>query len=272
MPKVQEENARLQTPSLRPVTALAKPAKFHGSGVDAILNKLGWIENRLEILEQASSSPKRSPSLMSELPTFTTQLPNGRAVTRFHRTPARVAVWLTKSSELENVSENVMHKLELLLRTNVETNCKKNGEEVSLVPLADIQNFRKTVSAKPFTVQEICKQLDADFLIKVELNRFTIYVPGSANTLHQGNTEIELTISTPHGAGPQVAHQEVFSFTFPDKTFDATKGNPDEFQETFMKNVAQQICSRLSCCPGKEKSSEKSLLGQLFGTMNSPVR
>ncbi|CAN5247111.1 hypothetical protein BH10PLA2_BH10PLA2_07620 [soil metagenome] len=238
-------------------------SKSPDTGIDQVLLRLESIDGRLKTLEKPPTIQNKKVAAAATVQALTNRVPEFSLTSKDRTKPLHVAILMTSSLESQYFTAKTMHKLDLKLRKCLQTNQQLNEIDLSLIPTSEIEKVTK--GQKPGlkkNVHEICKQLKADYLIQVEVNDFSIYEPGSSNTLHRGRAEIELTISDIRGGGDPVKLQEIISSNFPKKVapIDATAGNPDEFQELFLNTIVRQVCSRFTNCTVEDAAAEEAYL------------
>lgn len=155
-----------------------------------------------------------------------------------------VAVFVSQGSgqsfELGN-SENVVAS-ELAKR--LPEMAKENKQKLVVVSPTQVNKFKySNPNWKQMHPSAWGKQLGADYVLDIHLNKMNLYKPGSLNQLYEGRAEVEVLMYNVQAGGEPEDY--IIPFEYPKGTFeDATSIPLGAFKKRFLDRLATEIAQR----------------------------
>jgi hypothetical protein len=154
-----------------------------------------------------------------------------------------VVTWFGNSemqlySELVPTADELSEKLVAILRERY----KVSREQVKVVPSAQVRVYQNKLTSKSWSPVQIGKQVKADYVIALEINRLSLHERGSSNMLLRGSTEIAVKVyDVAKQPGEQVIFDEIYNRTYPkDNPIDAG-GSIIGFRSLYLTHVAREL-------------------------------
>ncbi|HMC67100.1 MAG TPA: hypothetical protein VKI65_19345 [Gemmataceae bacterium] len=178
---------------------------------------------------------------------------------KFHLAPKekdlQVRVVILASSGLETRPEflRVDRELATLVARELQQGCKKNREEVVVVPTSQVEKFKdKNPNWRTLTAAEIGEKLSADYVIDLEINSLSLYEQGSHNTLYHGRAEISVNVTDVHDPDAK-AFTDEYKCEFPrGRPVPADDSSPQQFRMQFLNRIARDLAWLFTAHPVEE--------------------
>jgi hypothetical protein len=120
---------------------------------------------------------------------------------------------------------------------------KENKQKLTILPTAKVNEFKyKNPNWKRMHATAWGKNLGADFVLDIHLDKVGIYQPGSLNQLYEGRAEVNVDVYDVEAGGePKANYIHVFEYP---KTGvkDATSIPVSKFRKEFIENLAVELC------------------------------
>lgn len=146
-------------------------------------------------------------------------------------------------------------ELEEALIKQLTERYKVNKEKVTLIPSFKVREYKSRhtdwKSRSPF---EIGKDLKADYVINVEINKISLYEKGSINTLYRGRAEIFVSVTDVNGPeeqGPVFTKDYVAQY--PGTGPEPTDYSINIFRTRFINRMARDMSCFFAAYPTDRK-------------------
>lgn len=150
-------------------------------------------------------------------------------------------------SELVPTDNELSEKLAKILRDRYQT----NNDRIKIVPNAQVRVYQNKVTAKTWSPAVLGKNVKADYVIALEINRLSLHERG--NMLLRGSTEIAVKVyDVAKPAGEQVIFEDIYSRTYPkDNPIDSS--SVMQFRSIFLTHVARELSRWFAAYPHDER-------------------
>jgi len=130
-----------------------------------------------------------------------------------------------------------------------------NKEKVKIVPVKDVDAYKRSHPEWKTRMAEIGKHFEADYVFNLELDSLSLYEPRSYQQFLHGHCRVTLSIVdvTKDGEEP-VWHQEL-SPEFPKEgktQFADMDSSPERFKDTFFDRISVKLCHLVTAYPTEE--------------------
>jgi hypothetical protein len=155
----------------------------------------------------------------------------------------KVAVLATSNLEVRDQLARVDRELSALVTKRLNELCAHNKENVEVLPVNVVERYKTSHPDwdHPLDLMRIGQDLKVRYVIHLEINSMSLYVPKSNNELYQGETDIKVTLvnaKRPDDLPEEDTCHEQYPST-PRSRFDQT--NPLVFRQQFLDHVAERI-------------------------------
>ena len=168
----------------------------------------------------------------------------------------RVKVAIIAASNIDVRSELTRVDRELAARVvkHLGELCKYNDENVVVVPVNIIERYKTDHPDwdHPLDLVRIGQDLKVRYVIYLEINALSLYVPKSNNQFYQGETDIKITLVNAKKPD-ELPEEDHFHEIYPDSpvsTFDDPV--PAAFRQKFLDHLAEKIAWKFT----KHKSED----------------
>jgi len=157
----------------------------------------------------------------------------------------RVKVAIIAASNIDVRSELTRVDRELAAQTvkHLSELCKYNDENVVVVPVNVIERYKTDHPDwdHPLDLVRIGQDLKVRYVVYMEINALSLYVPKSNNQFYQGETDIKITLVNARKPDelPEEDHFHEIYPESPRSTFDDP--NPVAFRQEFLDQIAKKI-------------------------------
>ena len=154
--------------------------------------------------------------------------------------------------ELQGVEHDLCDRLAQAMKKQYE----QNREKVKIVPYYKVKSYlNRDANGELIPKREIGKHFKADYVINLEINSMSFYLPGSRQQLYGGKAEVAITVfetKQPKGEGPifEKVHHVEFPSTGP---IDASGSSVALFREMFLDRIAKDLSKYFAAYPHDER-------------------
>src|SRR5262249_20120672 len=120
---------------------------------------------------------------------------------------------------------------------------KENKRKLKVVRVADVNMFKvKNPNWKVMHPSTWGKQLGADFVLDIHLDKMSLYQPNSLNEIYKGSAEVSVDVYDVD-AGQAAPSNYIHAFSYPTTGVrDATSIPVSQFRKAFIENLAVELC------------------------------
>jgi len=167
----------------------------------------------------------------------------------------RVAVIASSSIDVRSELTRVDRELSALVVKHLGELCKYNEENVVVTPVNTVERYKSEHPDwdRPLDLVRIGKDLKVRYVIYLEINALSLYVPKSNNQLYQGESDIKVTLVNVKKPDDMPEEDPSFHEVFPESpisTFDDP--NPIAFRHKYLDHVAEKIAWKFTKHPTKK--------------------
>jgi len=167
-------------------------------------------------------------------------------------TKIKVAILASNNLEVREHLAKIDLDMSKAVVYHLKTLCEYNKENVEVVSVNKIEAYKQhhpEWNDGPLDLPKIGKDLKVKYLIYLELNKLTLYEPGTRQ-LYQGETELEITlIDVPKGAD-DIPDKKEFHERYPSTPIDTSdEPNPNAFRNRFVSHIAERIAWEFTAHP-----------------------
>lgn len=164
----------------------------------------------------------------------------------------------TRFSSLEVRPEIMTADQELAesLAQQIRTRSKENKEKVKVVaPIKVRPHLLKLKEWDHSSLLAATESFKADYVILVEIQKLSLVMPNSFNSLYQGNADLEVTVlDTKQPALESVAFKEAYRCEFPkSRPIDTSGSSPSQFRMMFVNKVARDLARWFVAYPSDQR-------------------
>jgi hypothetical protein len=161
----------------------------------------------------------------------------------------RVAVIALSNLERSEEPAGVDRRFGGLVVKHLADLCKLNKENVEVLPYSAIERYTNTVADwnHPLDLAKIGKDLKVRYVVCLELNSLSLYVPMSNRQLYQGKTEVMVTLIDVRKAADDPPEKDTCYTTYPNELID-TSDEPNEaaFRAKLLDRAAEKIAGEFT--------------------------
>jgi hypothetical protein len=155
----------------------------------------------------------------------------------------KVAVFASSNLEVRDQLARVDRELANRVVRRLGELCKHNKENVEVVPVNVVERYKTSHPDwdHPLDLVQIGKDLKVRYVVYLEINSLSLYVPKSNNQFYQGETDIKVTLVNVRKADdlPETDDCHESYPSTPISAFD--EPNPIAFRSKFIDHVAEKI-------------------------------
>jgi hypothetical protein len=155
----------------------------------------------------------------------------------------RVAVLVSSNLEVRDQLSRVDRELGALVIRHLGDLCKHNEENVEVLPVNAVERYKTDHPDwdRPLDLARIGEDLRVRYVIYLEINALTLYLPKSSNQFYQGETDIKLTLVNVRKPD-ELPEEESLHETYPSSPINAfDEPNPAGFRHKFLDHIAERI-------------------------------
>jgi hypothetical protein len=169
-----------------------------------------------------------------------------------------VRVVILTSTPLETRPEFLRADRDLanLIARQLREGFKANNEKAKIVSPTKVEEFKNThPDWKRLDPSEVGGHFNADYVIDVEVNRLSMYEPGSSNLLFRGHAELTVSLVDVNHPDDSPDHREL-TITFPGEVtggaISVDDKPPQVFKAEFYTRVATQVAWQFTAHPVRD--------------------
>jgi hypothetical protein len=208
-----------------------------------LLRRWWWLGlGALVVLSSGCNIPALSYFLFS--PDEQTPPSLKRLATDDKNQKVRVAVLASSNCPVSDQLSRVDRELSAKVVKQLKELCLHNKENVEVVPVNVIERYKNKNPDwdQPLDLTRIGKELKVKYVIYLEINSLTLYVPKSTQ-FYQGETDIKVTLVNTKKAADDVPDYDEFHETYPSTPILAfDEPNPLVFRSKFLDHIAERVC------------------------------
>jgi hypothetical protein len=158
--------------------------------------------------------------------------------------PVRVAILATSNLAVSDQLSRVDRELSARVVRHLGELCKHNKENVEVVPVNVIERYKNKNPDwdHPLDLARIGKDLKVKYVVYLEINSLSLYVPKSSNSLYQGESDVKVTLVNTKKAADDVPEYDEYHETYPSTPIDVSSDpNPTAFRSKFLDHIAERI-------------------------------
>jgi hypothetical protein len=180
------------------------------------------------------------------------------ALAKDDKKPAPRVVILTWTAALETRPEftNAESTLAANLGRDIKELAKSADEKIEIIPVRKVEDFKNThPNWREMGLAEIGRAFTADHLIYLEINKMSLYEPGSNNLLMRGRANITVTLVDVKDPDDMPKHETMNCIHPGDAPgpVDVSDMQPFQFREKFLEHVSREISHNFSKYPRDER-------------------
>jgi hypothetical protein len=128
------------------------------------------------------------------------------------------------------------------LARQLQQSCKENRDKVTVIAPRKVQEFKNDHPTWYLKPEEIGKHLDADKVIFLEIERLSLYEPGSANQLYRGRAAIAVKLLDVRNPDDNRL-EKMFTCEYPTSRgpIPVDDKNRTEFYQDFLAHLARHL-------------------------------
>jgi len=122
----------------------------------------------------------------------------------------------------------------------------KQKQKLTVLSSAQVNKFKmKNPNWKLMHPAERGKQLGADFVLEIHLEKMTLFQPGSQNSFYEGRADVTVDMYDVEEGSGEAKHTYSHGFSHPKTGFrDASSKPVSAFRREFLGNLAVELCRR----------------------------
>jgi hypothetical protein len=167
----------------------------------------------------------------------------------------RVAVLASSNLPVSDQMSRVDRELSVRVSKQLSALCKTNKENVEVVPDNVVERYKNKNPDwdQPLDLARIGKDLKVKYVIYLEINSMSLYVPKSTQ-FFQGETDIKVTLVNTKKAADDVPDYDEFHETYPSTPISAfDEPNPLVFRAKFLDHIAERIAWKFTPHPPEKE-------------------
>jgi hypothetical protein len=164
----------------------------------------------------------------------------------------RVAVLVSSRLEVREELSRVDRELSALVVKHLSELCKHNEENVEVLPVNVVERYKTSHPDwdQPLDLARIGQELKVKYVVYLEVNSMSLYVPRSNNQFYQGEVDVKVTLVNARKPDDLPEEDPGFHELYPStpiSTFDDP--NPVAFRHKFLDHVAERIAWKFTAHP-----------------------
>jgi hypothetical protein len=164
---------------------------------------------------------------------------------------------LTNFASLETRPDAVPAEAELaeLFAQQLRKRAQEHKEKIKVVPPAKVRAIQHRADLASRSLQEIGKELQADYVIALEIGALSLYEKSSFQQLYRGNMEINVqVVDATKPAGEGTIFTEPYRREYPGRgAMDAGDMSIAQFRARFLNAVAADLARLFIAYPSDER-------------------
>jgi hypothetical protein len=164
----------------------------------------------------------------------------------------RVAVLASSNLPVSDQLARVDRELSARVVKHLGELCKHNKENVEVVPVNVVERYKNKHPDwdHPLDLLQIGKDLKVKYVVYLEINSLSLYVPKSNNEFYQGETDVKVTLVNTKKAADELPEYDDCHETYPSTPITAfDEKSPVAFRSKFLDHVAEKIAWKFTSHP-----------------------
>jgi hypothetical protein len=122
---------------------------------------------------------------------------------------------------------------------------KENKQQLVILPTAKVNQFKvKNPNWKLMHPAERGKELGADFVLDIHLERMSLFQPGSLNQFYEGRADVTVDTYDVESPDREPKHTYVHPFAYPKTGFRDTSTPINAFRREFLEHLAVELARK----------------------------
>jgi hypothetical protein len=142
------------------------------------------------------------------------------------------------------------------LAAQLRNRFKENKEKVKIVPPLRARPYLlKLKEWDSANLQKVAETFQADYVIQIDVQRLSLVMPNSYNSLYQGHADLEVTLYDAHQPFLEaVLHKELYRCEYPtSRPIDTTGSSPNQFRIMFVTKMARDLARWFTAYPTEQR-------------------
>lgn len=120
---------------------------------------------------------------------------------------------------------------------------KENKQKVNVLAQKDVNKFKmQHTNWKLMHPSERGKHLKADFVLDIQLDKMSMFQPGSLNQYYEGRADVTVDVYDVDAGPDEAKYTYVHPFAYPKTGWGDTTKPVSAFRREFLENLAVEIC------------------------------
>jgi hypothetical protein len=163
----------------------------------------------------------------------------------------KVAVLASSNLEVREQLARVDRELSARVIHHIAELCKHNKENVEVLPANVVERYKTNHPDwdRPLDLIRIGQDLHVRYVIHLEIERMSLFVPKSNNEFYQGNTDVKVTLVNCRKAADEPPVEDNFHEIYPESPRHQFDENPMAFRQEFLDDVAKKLAWEFTAHP-----------------------
>lgn len=159
-----------------------------------------------------------------------------------------VALFISTSPGVGPSFAGVEGKLAYGIAKRLPEMCKEGDtkHKVVVIDPATVNKFKmNNPNWKLMHQSEWGKKLGVDFVIDIQIDKMSLYQPGSTNLLYEGQAEIDISVYDVDAGATEPKYNYILPFKYPHTgVLDASFIPKERFKQEYLEHLATEICMK----------------------------
>jgi hypothetical protein len=158
-----------------------------------------------------------------------------------------VAVFVTSAPGIGPVFAGSEGKLASDIAKKLPEIAKAGKKKLVVLDPSLVNTFKmKNQTWKQMHPSEWGKKLGADFVLDIQLDRMSLYQPGSLNKLYEGQADVTVDVYDVDTGPGEAKYEYILPYKYPRglRAIDAESTPPNRFKMEFLEHLATEICNK----------------------------
>jgi hypothetical protein len=133
-----------------------------------------------------------------------------------------------------------------LLGKMIQKQCEDNDEKITMIPTRTVENFKNNhPDWRQMDLEEIGRQLKADYVIYLELNSLSLYEEGALRQLFRGRANVSISLIDVNHPD-EMPEQQILTCVYPTDAHGPMPVDADTVPEQFRRKFLEYVAKRLT--------------------------